>query len=69
MSTKGVPILVDQLSTGGTLKSPLQFALRTFFFFSNFVFTQGDYLFYQCYPPGIASLIVGNTVIYYFQIG
>ena len=31
-STKGAPILVDQLWTGGTLKSPLQFALRTFFF-------------------------------------
>ena len=31
-STKGAPILVDQLWTGGTLKSPLQSALRTFFF-------------------------------------
>ena len=26
-------------------------------------------IFYQCYPPGIALLIVGNTVINYFQIG
>ena len=43
--------------------------LYTLSFFLELCIYSRRLLFYQCYPPGIASLIVGNTVINYFQIG
>ena len=40
-----------------------------FLFFLELCIYSRRLLFYQCYPRGIALLIVGNTVINYFQIG
>ena len=66
-STKGAfwPINFEQEGPS-SLRYNLLYAL---FFFLDLCIYSRRLLFYQCYPPGIALLIVGNTVINYFQIG